>query len=303
MERDTRTLIVALSVGLLLPTAFIALMVAMGIDAIDILFHGIMLFSMLPLIAMSLYMWATGKGASLISGYNTSPRAVQEQYDTEKLARAVGKLMFFSLIPMLLAIESIFLLDDMWPFWALFAISMAIMVIGIAYMNTGGRFLKEGAMDPRLLITEDDRKSNRQMLYGLLAITGIITVVIIIIILLLVAPGGSVTAELLDDGLHVDAPMVNELVRYEDIESAELRDDLEIGRRVGGFGGENVCSGKFRNDEFGRYVLASYNDVPLHIVVYHSGEVMAFNLETVEATREMYDQLLNRYEARTSGPL
>jgi len=301
MERDTKVLALALSAGLLLPIVLIALMVAMGSDAIDIVVQAIMLFSMLPLIAMSLYMWATGKGASLISGYNTSPRAVQEQYDTKRLARAVGKLMFFSLIPMLLAIESIFILDETWPFWALLVISMAIMVIGIAYMNTGGRFLKEGAMDPRLLITEEDRKSNRQILYGLLAITGII-IVVVVIILLLVAPGGSVTAELLDEGLHVDAPMVNELVRYEDIESAELRGDLEIGRRVGGFGGENVCSGKFRNGEFGGYILASYNDVPLHIVVYHSGEVLAFNLETVEATQEMYDQLLNRFEVRTSGP-
>ena len=293
MERDTKMLTLAITAGLLTPTALIVLMAVMGSDAVDILFNGIVLFSMFPLIAISAYMWATGKGASLIAGYNTSSMAVQEQYDAEKLARATGKLVFFSMIPMLLAIESIFLLDDMWPFWVLFAISMAIIVIGIAYMNTGGRFLKEGAMDPKLLITEEDKESNRQMLYGLLAILGIITVVIVII-LLLVAPGGSVTVELLDEGLHVDAPGVNELVRYEDIESVELRDDLNIGRRVGGFGGDNVQSGNFNNEEFGRYTLASYNDVLLHIVVYHSGEVMAFNLETVEATQAMYEQLRTR---------
>ncbi len=302
MERDTKILIVALAVGFLMPTALIALMLAMGSDVIDVVFHGILLFSLLPILAMSAYMWATGRGASLVAGYNTSPKSVQDQYDTEKMVKFVGKLVFFSMIPMLLAMESIFFLNDMWPFWILFAISMAIIIIGVAYMNTGRRFLKEEAVDPKLLITDEERKSNRQMLYGLLAITGIVTVVIVIIVLL-IAPGGSVDAELLDEGLNVDAPMVNELVRYEDIESVELRDDLETGRRVGGFGGDNVRSGNFRNDEFGRYILASYNDVPLHIVVYHSGKVLAFNLETVEATRAMYDQLVDKYQTGTSGQL
>lgn len=289
MERDTKVLVLALAVGLLLPTAPIALMVATGSDAIDIIIQAVLLFSLLPLLGVSIYMWATGKGASLIAGYNTSPRAVREQYDTDKLARFVGKLMFFIMVPMTLAMESIFLLDFEWPFFTLLAISLAIIVVGLVYMNTGGRFLKEGAVDPKLLITEEDKK-NRQMLYGLLALMIIIGVALAIIFLFVV-PGGDVTAELLDEGLKVDAPMVSELIPYEDIESIELREDLETGRRVAGFAGDNIRSGNYRNEEFGRYTLASYNAVPMYIVVYHSGEVLAFNLETVESTQEVYDQL------------
>ncbi|KQM12184.1 hypothetical protein AOA80_03255 [Methanomassiliicoccales archaeon RumEn M1] len=290
MERDTKVLVLALAVGLLLPTAPIALMVATGSDAIDIIIQAVLLFSLLPLLGVSIYMWATGKGASLIAGYNTSPRAVREQYDTDKLARFVGKLMFFIMVPMTLAMESIFLLDFEWPFFTLLAISLAIIVVGLVYMNTGGRFLKEGAVDPKLLITEEDKKKNRQMLYGLLALMIIIGVALAIIFLFVV-PGGDVTAELLDEGLKVDAPMVSELIPYEDIESIELREDLETGRRVAGFAGDNIRSGNYRNEEFGRYTLASYNAVPMYIVVYHSGEVLAFNLETVESTQEVYDQL------------
>ena len=290
MERDTKILLLAVGISLMVPTALTALLLASSVDIIDVVVHAILLFSMVPIIGLSAYMWATGKGASLIAGYNTSPRAVQEQYDSEKMARFAGKLVFFSMIPMLLALESIFILNYSWPFWVLLAASMAIIVVGIVYMNTGGRFLKEGAMDPKLLITEEDKKSNRQMTYGLLAITGIVTVVIVII-LLLVAPAGSVTASLEEEGLKVEAPMVNDLILYEDIASIELRDDLDTGRRVGGFGGENVRSGNFQNEEFGRYVLASYNAVPLHIVVHHSGGVLAFNLETEESTRQMFDQL------------
>ena len=290
MERDTKILLLAVGISLMVPTALTALLLASSVDIIDVVVHAILLFSMVPIIGLSAYMWATGKGASLIAGYNTSPRAVQEQYDSEKMARFAGKLVFFSMIPMLLALESIFILNYSWPFWVLLAASMAIIVVGIVYMNTGGRFLKEGAMDPKLLITEEDKKSNRQMTYGLLAITGIVTVVIVII-LLLVAPAGSVTASLEEEGLKVEAPMVNDLILYEDIASIELRDDLDTGRRVGGFGGENVRSGNFQNEEFGRYVLASYNAVPLHIVVHHSSGALAFNLETEESTRQMFDQL------------
>lgn len=290
MERDTKILLLAVGISLMVPTALTALLLASSVDIIDVVVHAILLFSMVPIIGLSAYMWATGKGASLIAGYNTSPRAVQEQYDSEKMARFVGKLVFFSMIPMLLALESIFILNYSWPFWVLLAASMAIIVAGIVYMNTGGRFLKEGAMDPKLLITEEDKKSNRQMTYGLLAITGIVTVVIVII-LLLVAPAGSVTASLEEEDLKVEAPMVNDLILYEDIASIELRDDLDTGRRVGGFGGENVRSGNFQNEEYGRYVLASYNAVPLHIVVHHSGGVLAFNLETEESTRQMFEQL------------
>lgn len=290
MGGDTKILLLAVGISLMVPTALTALLLASSVDIIDVVVHAILLFSMVPIIGLSAYMWATGKGASLIAGYNTSPRAVQEQYDSEKMARFVGKLVFFSMIPMLLALESIFILNYSWPFWVLLAASMAIIVVGIVYMNTGGRFLKEGAMDPKLLITEEDKKSNRQMTYGLLAITGIVTVVIVII-LLLVAPAGSVTASLEEEDLKVEAPMVNDLILYEDIASIELRDDLNTGRRVGGFGGENVRSGNFQNEEFGRYVLASYNAVPLHIVVHHSGGVLAFNLETEESTRQMFDQL------------
>ena len=290
MERDTKVIILALTLGLLLPAALTVVMAFLGVDVLDIIIQAILLFSMFPIMGAAIYMWATGKGTSLISGYNTSPRAVQEQYDSGKLSRFVGKFTFFSTILILLVLESMLIFNFGWPFWVLLAISAAIITVGIAYMNTGGRFLKENALDPKLLLTEEDKKSNRQMLYGLLAITGIITVVILIIVLL-VAPAGGVTAELQDEGLHVDAPMVNEFIPYGDIDSAVLWEDLDTGRRVGGFGGTHIRSGNFQNEEFGRYKLASNNAVPLHIAVYHSGGVLAFNLETVVATQEMFDQL------------
>ena len=267
-------------------------MILDGGDAIDITFQSILLFTLFPIIALSAYMWLTGKGAMFIAGYNTSPRHVREQYDTERLAKFVGKLVFFSVILMLLAMESIFLLTEAWPFWVLLSAGMAIIIGGIVYMNTGGRFLKEGATDPKLLRTEEDKKRERQTLYALLVLGAIITAVIVIV-LVLVAPAGGWTPPpgRWPQGRCPDGEQAHTV---RSIDSVELRDDLDIGRRVGGFGGTNIRSGNFNNDEFGRYVLASYNDVPLHIVVRHSGGILAFNLSTVEDTQAMFEDLKAR---------
>ncbi|NLI74311.1 MAG: DUF3784 domain-containing protein [Euryarchaeota archaeon] len=292
MDRDVKAIVSAVIIGLLAPIVIIALLVANETDIIDIVVQGILLFSILPIIALSAYMWITGKGASLIAGYNTSPKAVRDQYDSEKLAKFIGKLLFFSMIPMIVAIETIFFLEGMWIFWILLAVSMAILIIGMIYMNTGGRFLKEGAIDPKLLITEDDKKDNRRILYAVLGISIIITAIVVIIIFF-IAPSGNLTAELQDDSLQVKASMVNELIAYDDITNVEYRDKFDTGRRIAGFGGTNINSGKFKNAEFGTYTLASHNKVSAHIIVYHSNNILAFNLDTVEDTLSFYDQLIN----------
>ncbi len=87
---------------------------------------------------------------------------------------------------------------------------------------------------------------------------------------------------------------MNELIPYEDVTAIDLRDSFDDGRRVGGFGGTEVSSGHFENEEFGRYVLARYNSVDSCIVVHHSGEVLVFNLDTTERTIHLYDEMRSR---------
>ena len=70
--------------------------------SVDVAVQVLLLSIMVPLIALSVYMWATGRGAMLIAGFNTSPKPMRDQYDSTALAKFVGMLMTaFSVILLL----------------------------------------------------------------------------------------------------------------------------------------------------------------------------------------------------------
>ena len=104
---------------------------------------------------------------------------------------------------------------------------------------------------------------------------------------------GHVNATLEGDHLHVDAMMVDENIPYADITSMELRDSLDYGSRMAGYGGTDYLSGKFRNAEFGDYRLAVHKNVSECIVVHHSGGVLVFNLGSSAETEAFLSHLFS----------
>lgn len=123
----------------------------------------------------------------------------------------------------------------------------------------------------------------------------IMAVAIVIVVVALAMAGGHVDVSMDEDGLEVDATMMHEDIQYCDISHIELRNDLDYGVRVGGFGGSDISSGNFRNDEFGSYKLAVHNDVHSFIVVHRTdGSVVVFNLENEESTESFFEELSDR---------
>ncbi len=108
---------------------------------------------------------------------------------------------------------------------------------------------------------------------------------------LVVLGSGSVSANLDDKGLGVSAPFVDEEISYQDIDSVELRNDVDYGSRRAGYAGKNLLSGNFRNDEFGNYKLAVHRSTDECIVVHHDGGILVFNLESSDDTKRFYDDL------------
>ena len=84
----------------------------------------------------------SGRGAGLIAGYNTMPRAERERYDKRALCRFTGKMMFYVAGCLILMF-----IGDYLPSTMLFVISLVALFIGVFFMlgyaNTGGRFLKK----------------------------------------------------------------------------------------------------------------------------------------------------------------
>lgn len=290
MDRSTKFLSLAVAISIIVPIALAVFLFADGGDSVGLMIQALFLAALLPLIVMGAYMWATGKGSMLIAGYNTSPKAVRDQYDAEAMTKFTGMLLTISLVIMLAALETIFLFDSMAPFLVLLMASVVVLAVGLAYMNSGGRFLKEGVSPQDVKeTTVQERKKSKRYKWGL--VLGVVVTAVILIGIFLFMGYGSVNATLTDDSLRVEAPMMDESIQLDDVTSVEWRDSLDKGSRVGGFGGTEVSSGNFKNGEFGTYKLASYNSIPGHIVVHYSSGVLAFNLDSEEKTVQMYEDI------------
>ena len=80
-----------------------------------------------------------GKGAFLIAGYNTAPKAAKAKYDEKALCRFMGKLMF-ALAGTWAPIALSALLNRMWLLWLGLGLFLVVCLGGVIYMNTGSRF-------------------------------------------------------------------------------------------------------------------------------------------------------------------
>lgn len=86
----------------------------------------------------------SGKGGSLIAGYNTLDKSEQDKYDKDRYFKFMGKFLFLLAgIELLLPISKIFNIGDFKVIVIGINIIFAIVVIGgIIYMNTKNRFKK-----------------------------------------------------------------------------------------------------------------------------------------------------------------
>ena len=80
-----------------------------------------------------------GKGAFLIAGYNTAPKAAKAKYDEKALCRFMGKLMF-ALAACWLPVALSELFDRIWLFYLGIALYLVVIFGGVIYANTGNRF-------------------------------------------------------------------------------------------------------------------------------------------------------------------
>ncbi len=145
-----------------------------------------------------------------------------------------------------------------------------------------------------LEVCERNKEAARRTRRNVVALTSVSIVAIVALILGVTMLAGHTDASLDDDSLTVKAFMVNEDIPYSDIALVELREDVNYGSRVAGYGGLEYLSGKFTNDEFGKYTLAVKKSTSESIVVHHTGGVLVFNLEDNASTEAFHADLLSR---------
>ena len=85
--------------------------------------------------------FASGKGAGLIAGYNTASRDEKAKTDENKLLKAMSKLMFVLAGCFLISASSeLFHVKSL--IWIGQALFVTALIAGLIYLNTGDRFKK-----------------------------------------------------------------------------------------------------------------------------------------------------------------
>lgn len=85
--------------------------------------------------------FALGKGADLIAGYNTASAQEKEKYDVKKLCKSMSRFMFaLAVCWLVIAASEIF--QTLILLWIGLALFFLAIVTGLIYMNTGNRCKK-----------------------------------------------------------------------------------------------------------------------------------------------------------------
>ena len=92
------------------------------------------------------------------------------------------------------------------------------------------------------------------------------------------------------DSIYYDASTVS----YEDITSVEYAENMSTGRRTFGFASARLSLGSFQNEELGSHTRYTYNSCKSTIVIRAEEKILVINAKTPEATRELYNNLLEK---------
>lgn len=126
--------------------------------------------------------------------------------------------------------------------------------------------------------------------------TILVTAVIIIFAILLACFGGSLEYQFHEVSFVVHTKGWSDMsVYYDAIQSIEMQDDVDFGRRTMGFGSRSCKFGNFRNAEFGDYTLYAFSGCTKLVVLHlKDGSILALNDETDEATAALFAELNSR---------
>ena len=106
---------------------------------------------------------------------------------------------------------------------------------------------------------------------------------------------GNIDYTLTDTALTIEADYhTDSTVPYEKIDSIEFRETAPVGIREWGFASARLMMGFFDNEEFGGHTRYSYVGTDACIVLHCGEDVLILNAKTEEATRTLYEELLEK---------
>jgi len=153
---------------------FVSLFVVMGI---------VMAIVVIPFLVISI-IFLNGKGADMIAGFNTMSKEEQAKYDKKAMCRFTGVMTLASIFPVLLMPIGIFLGPTLMPL-CLTLYYVIVVIGGLVYTNTSGRFLKQGD-DVVVEDSASEKAEQKQQEKYTLIIAGIIAFFPLLILLMVI---------------------------------------------------------------------------------------------------------------------
>lgn len=218
----------------------------------------------------------------LISGYNTMSKEKKEKVDIKGLGKLMGYYCYFNTLAfLLLGITDILEIKaGMIIALILFGLSTVYIMLK-APRYDGNLFDEQGKLQPGAL---------KKVALPLIII-GVTFVGVAILMIYAVQP---TKISFSDEGLQIQG-MYGALYTWDSIEEVELRENLpQIKMRTNGSAIGSHLKGHFRTTEYGGVKLFVNSKVTPFIYLKSKGKVVIFNLPEAQATKAIYQQILQR---------
>ncbi len=231
----------------------------------------------------------SGRGSFLIAGYNTASRKEKAQYDEKKLCRVTGGGMGVITLLLLLMLPMFSKKDySSGLFWICGIGIFIITIVTVGLSNT----ICKVKNPPDIQETEEDQKRAKRVEKG----AWIFTIVILAAVGIFLSTG-SVTVQTQKDALHITATYWKGMtIDYNNIESVEYVENLNLGQRNNGLGSFKLELGNFKNSSFGNYTLYSYMKCKSYVVLQTTEGMVVLNTKNAETTKNLYQDIRQQME-------
>jgi hypothetical protein len=269
--------------SLVVPLVIIAGLFALNSkDLLGLGLSSILLYSLFPLLMMSIYMWSSGKGHRWINGPDWTKMSESTRAQG---SRIMGLTLYATLFLIFIGLAALSVGG--------FSIGLVLMISctigGVAVCVYGTVKVSRKSFEEKWKY-QTPRPPSKGAVMALISVT-ILAMIPVGFSISEMGAGGSINVSMDENDFTVKGPMFDHTFRYSDVDTLSIDEDFDKGRRVMGYGTSTISSGDFRNSEFGDYKLASYAKIKPCIVITVGGEYYAFNQSSDNETHELYEKL------------
>ena len=122
----------------------------------------------------------------------------------------------------------------------------------------------------------------------------VVLLLILITVVLVLFLAGNIDVYYEGESLVIKSSMTTYSVLLKNIKTVELSSNYDKGSKIMGTDLYRVSAGTYSNSSYGRYKLFVYNSVPRYITINCDGAYIVLNLDSVEKTEKLYNNLIEK---------